>query len=392
MRSFYAESRLLTNRKLKEELGVELLFPTYREGQAAQLEEERRLGIVPAAAPSTPVLASRPAAATTGSGRTVFLVDNGSVRAAATLSLRSLAASLQQRLGDGTTVVAASARWSDRVEPEELGGERAALLLPSLRSHVLDADGPQARHVIVSPLFVGPSATVSEFIPTQLRTVDAEFRARGGRSSELRLELAPSLVCLCPFIEQTLPPERRGEARLAEILQERVTEAVAGAGGGPCRPVVALVDHGTPSPAVNRVRGHVAEQLRARLVGDGGADASALEVVACSMERREGPEFAFNEPLLEDILSYPPVAATDPATTPLVLAMLFLQPGKHAGAGGDVDQLVEEAQRRWAEEGTGEARVARRVLKTGLLAPHPLLIDLLVRADRPSAHAIVLLC
>ena len=70
-------------------------------------------------------------------------------------------------------------------------------------------------------------------------------------------------------------------------------------------------------------------------------------------------------------------AATDPATTPLVLAMLFLQPGKHAGAGGDVDQLVEEAQRRWAE-GEAEGRAARRVLKTGLLAPHPLLIGLLV--------------
>jgi nucleoside-diphosphate-sugar epimerase len=37
VRSFYAESRLLTNEKLKTELGVELRYPTYREGQAAQL-------------------------------------------------------------------------------------------------------------------------------------------------------------------------------------------------------------------------------------------------------------------------------------------------------------------------------------------------------------------
>ena len=59
-------------------------------------------------------------------------MDNGSVRAAATLSLRSLAASLQERLGDGTTVVAASARWSDRVDPAELGGERAALGLSGI--------------------------------------------------------------------------------------------------------------------------------------------------------------------------------------------------------------------------------------------------------------------
>ena len=68
--------------------------------------------------------------------------------------------------------------------------------------------------------------------------------------------------------------------------------------------------------------------------------------------------------------------------------MLFLQPGKHAGAGGDVDQLVEEAQRRWAEA-AGEGRAARRVLKTGLLAPHPLLIGLLVRAQWHIRRAVL---
>jgi hypothetical protein len=45
----------------------------------------------------------------------------------------------------------------------------------------------------------------------------------------LRLELAPPLVCLCPFIERTLPLSRRGEMRLAAILIERVREALAAA-------------------------------------------------------------------------------------------------------------------------------------------------------------------
>ncbi|MEM7268347.1 MAG: SDR family oxidoreductase [Pseudomonadota bacterium] len=40
-RSFYAESKRVSNRKVKDLLGRELAFPTYREGLAALLEEER---------------------------------------------------------------------------------------------------------------------------------------------------------------------------------------------------------------------------------------------------------------------------------------------------------------------------------------------------------------
>ncbi|MFV0473632.1 MAG: SDR family oxidoreductase [Pikeienuella sp.] len=41
-RSFYAESKRVSNRRLREELGVALAYPTYREGLAATLEEERK--------------------------------------------------------------------------------------------------------------------------------------------------------------------------------------------------------------------------------------------------------------------------------------------------------------------------------------------------------------
>ena len=37
-RSFYAESKRVSNARIKEELGVKLKFPTYREGLAALLE------------------------------------------------------------------------------------------------------------------------------------------------------------------------------------------------------------------------------------------------------------------------------------------------------------------------------------------------------------------
>ena len=40
-RSFYAESKRVNNDRLRDELGVELLYPTYREGLAALLAMER---------------------------------------------------------------------------------------------------------------------------------------------------------------------------------------------------------------------------------------------------------------------------------------------------------------------------------------------------------------
>ncbi len=39
-RSFYAESKRVRNDRIKTELGVKLLYPTYREGLAALLEDD----------------------------------------------------------------------------------------------------------------------------------------------------------------------------------------------------------------------------------------------------------------------------------------------------------------------------------------------------------------
>lgn len=38
-RSFYSESKRVRNRRIKEELGVRLHYPSYREGLAALLEQ-----------------------------------------------------------------------------------------------------------------------------------------------------------------------------------------------------------------------------------------------------------------------------------------------------------------------------------------------------------------
>jgi hypothetical protein len=41
-RSFYSDNKRCTNTRIKEELGVALRYPTYRDGLPAQLDEERQ--------------------------------------------------------------------------------------------------------------------------------------------------------------------------------------------------------------------------------------------------------------------------------------------------------------------------------------------------------------
>lgn len=57
------------------------------------------------------------------------------------------------------------------------------------------------------------------------------------------------------------------------------------------------------------------------------------------MERREGDAYAFNEPLLENLLGSPGFDRD------VVLSMLFISPGRHAGPGGDIAHICEEAEK-----------------------------------------------
>ena len=68
-------------------------------------------------------------------------------------------------------------------------------------------------------------------------------------------------------------------------------------------------------------------------------DDRVTSVRACSMERRPGPEYDFNEPLLERVLGQPDFDCA------VIVSMLFLQPGRHAGPGGDVAEICEAAKR-----------------------------------------------
>lgn len=237
----------------------------------------------------------------------VYLLDNGSLRAQATLELRRIAEALEADLD--VPVRAVSLLHSHKVDPAELGGTPATILKRRLL-----ADGAAgARRILILPLFLGPSRAISEYMPQVVDTCLAEY-------PDLQVETADVLCGRSPH---------EPDVRLVDIMEAQLSCLLAECSGSEV--AVALVDHGTPAPEVNELRNALAGLLGARLASQGVA------VYACSMERREGPEYAFNEPLLERVGTVLPSGTV----ARLLVAMCFLLPGRHAGPNGDVAEILD---------------------------------------------------
>ncbi len=266
------------------------------------------------------------------SGPVVILADNGSRRAAATLNLRAIAAGLAEACGRDVHPV--SLQHSDSIAAEELGGIPAQVLPGFLRRQLEQG----RRKFVVVPLFFGRSKALSNFIPEQVEQLSQEF--------------GPFVVRLA----EVLSPMPQGEPLLADILADNVTRCCAEMGAeADC---VIVVDHGSPLPEVTAVRAKVTMALRERLV-DGTWLSQAV------MERRKGREYDFNGQLLGDLLD---TCVRPGASAVVVLAMMFVSPGRHAGPGGDIEAICAEAMAR---------NPGLKVLISPLMGEHPLLIDIL---------------
>jgi sirohydrochlorin ferrochelatase len=237
-----------------------------------------------------------------------FLFDNGSVRPDSTLSLRRLGAALSAHLGHPVQPV--SLLHSTKVEAAALGGVPARLLEPALVEFFFANPAGEA---VLMPLFFGPSAALTEYVPARVAAVRERF-------PQARVRLAPWMVN---------PAET--DSRVAEILADQVR--LTSRARGWVRPHVILVDHGSPQPSVAVVRNHLGAQLRA-LLGD-----TVAGLAVASMERREGAAYDFNEPLLATVLSTPPFNSGE-----VVVALQFLSPGRHAGPGGDIAEICQSAE------------------------------------------------
>ena len=223
----------------------------------------------------------------------ILLVDNGSYEPAATLALRGLAQQVGKLIG--LEVRPVSTMHSTKIDPALLGGVPAAIFEGAVQQ--AKADGID--ELVVLPLFIGPSRAITEYIPKVF--ADAQPGA-------MKLSIR----------EPLFGPELR--SMLIDNLKS------TGWTKGSC--TVYLCDHGSPIQEVTRCRNFFASAIRTEL---GLKDE---ELIACSMERREGAEYDFNEPLLEDALQQ--------AKGEAVILMLFLLPGRHAGADGDVATIAKE--------------------------------------------------
>lgn len=260
----------------------------------------------------------------------ILLVDNGSLQPAATLALRRLSAEVTQLLDQPVHPV--SVLHSHKIDPALLEGRPAVIFEQAVRQ--AKADG--VAELIVLPLFIGPSLALTEYLPK----VFAEAQA-----GVMKLSIREPLF---------------GDdgAELTVMLADNLRETGWTKGSG----TVLLCDHGSPIPEVTACRNALAASLRQEL------GLKPEELIACSMERREGAEYDFNEPLLADALQKTKGEA--------VILMLFLLPGRHAGPEGDVATIAKE-----------HAPDDLRWKLSPLLGTHPSLPSLLtMRHDLPSSN------
>ncbi|MEO7413537.1 MAG: CbiX/SirB N-terminal domain-containing protein [Opitutaceae bacterium] len=260
----------------------------------------------------------------------VALIDNGSLEPAAQLNLRSVAAALSRSAA--VKVVSVSWKHSDRVPPSALSGEPAWTLRPWVTAELHRGE----REFVFVPFFISPQGAIGSALRGDLERLQLEAAASGGFRFTFSEGLAESGI-------------------IGEIIAERVEQVISASSLD--RPAVVVVDHGGPSQASAALRDSLANQVREILSGRMSC------LVAASMEGLHGP-------LLADQLGTPGFNGSD-----VVVAPLFLSPGRHAGPDGDIGQICRAAEAR---------RPALRCLITGLVGTHPGVIEPLALALRKT--------
>ncbi len=261
----------------------------------------------------------------------VALIDNGSFEPAAHLNLRRAAAALSEQAG--VPVQALSWKHSDRIPAAELGGEPAWTLLPWVRARLARGE----HEFVFVPFFVSAQGAIGSALRRDLKSLQHE-------AYDFAFTFAEGIA------------QRDG---LTGIMVDRIRETIVARGLQ--RPNVIVVDHGGPSPASAALRDSIAAGARRQLGAEIG------QVAAASME---GMDHAHNAPLLADQLAVPGFDRGD-----VVLALLFLAPGRHAGIGGDLVQIARAAETRLP---------GLRCHLTELLGTHPWVVQSLAHALRET--------
>jgi len=260
----------------------------------------------------------------------IILLDNGSVKVAATLQLRKLADNLQTAVGRKVNPV--SLRHADRIDAAQLAGQPAQTLVTFLAQQLAKGQ----RKFILLPLFFAKSGALTKYLPNLLETLREQ-------QGDFDLELADVVY-----------PLPQGEPAMLQLFWQPLKQMLAQASA---QAHIVLVDHGSPDPQVTAVRQHLAQQLRAQ----SGLINPLDEAV---MERRDGAQYDFNGELLETVLR----RKAQQGVTEILLLMQFFLPGRHAGEGGDIEQICHRIESEF--EGL-------KIVVSPLVAQNPLLIPVL---------------
>ncbi len=264
----------------------------------------------------------------------VALIDNGSLEPAALQNLRAVAAALAKRTG--VSIHAVSWKHSDRIPPAKLrlspasdergdfGAPVAWTLDPFLRSLVALGQ----REFVFVPFFISAQGAIGSALRTDLERIQREL---GGFEFRFTDGLAARGV-------------------IPKIVAEQIRLAIAH--HALHAPPVIVVDHGGPSPASATLRDQLAAQIRREL----GAAIGPL--AAASMEGAHPPLLAAQ------------LRATGFAEGDVIVAPLFLSPGRHAGPQGDLARICHAA--------------GAQCHLTGLVGTHPLAVEALAAALQPT--------
>ena len=265
--------------------------------------------------------------------RKYFLVDNGSLKPEATINLRIIGNLLQKEAS--CEVRPMGLMHSHKIDSSLLGGQGGE----SMEAFFHSDEAARTSEIFVLPFFFGPSRAVTEWLPENLRRWEKLEKNRRFRI----------LDCLYDA----------GDDRIARALAENSSIVIEK--NKMTNPSVALVDHGTPVETVNKMREEIGSQLKS-ILGD-----NIDQFSTCCMEKREGKKYDFNDPLLQKLLD----DWSRMQVTEVVVAQLFLSPGRHAGKGGDLEQICKD--------------YAGCLKRTELLGTHPLIIEILsdrIRFDK----------
>jgi sirohydrochlorin ferrochelatase len=262
------------------------------------------------------------------------LVDNGSLEPEAHLNLRRVATEISARAG--VTVHPVSWRHSHHIPAEQLQG-MPAMVLADWMAREFDRG---ERDFLFIPFFIS---------------------GQGAIGSALRSDLESLRTRLGPFDFRFADGLGARDA-LVPIIIGRIRETITGQRLS--RPVAVIVDHGGPSTASAELRDDIARRVGALL---------AAEVTRVLPASLEGAEYAHNSPLLHDLL-----AARGSDRGDVVIAPLFLAPGRHAGPGGDIASVVSEARQR---------APGFRCHVADLVGTHPRVSEVLAEALRDALAA-----